>query len=113
VTCKLQRSLSAFRKSGGFVCLCDQYSSDAHSKRIPTIAFDLTGLSCFRRDGEEVFHTYSTYGRGCETVGGGQYLRDLTALGRQEEWEEPKGRITGLGALAGSGKIPYPDEYKE
>ena len=31
--------------------------------------FDLPGLSCFIRDGGEVFHTYSTYGRGGETVG--------------------------------------------
>jgi predicted dithiol-disulfide oxidoreductase (DUF899 family) len=75
--------------------------------------FDLPGLSCFLRDGDQVFHTYSTYGRGAETVGGGQYLLDLTALGRQEEWELPKGRITGLGAMAGSEKVLYPDEYKE
>jgi predicted dithiol-disulfide oxidoreductase (DUF899 family) len=32
--------------------------------------FDLPGTSCFIRDGNEVFHTYSTYGRGGETVGG-------------------------------------------
>ena len=42
------------------------------------------------RDG--VFHTYSTYGRGAEMMGGWYYWLDLTALGRQEEWEEPKGR---------------------
>jgi predicted dithiol-disulfide oxidoreductase (DUF899 family) len=76
-------------------------------------AFDLPGLSCFLRDENVVFHTYSTYGRGLETVGGGQYILDLTALGRQEEWEEPKGRTTGLGAIAGSDKILYPDEYQE
>ena len=75
--------------------------------------FDLPGMSCFLRDGDKVFHTYSTYGRGLETIGGGQYLLDLTALGRQEEWEEPKGRVTGLGAMAGSDKIRYPDQYEE
>jgi predicted dithiol-disulfide oxidoreductase (DUF899 family) len=32
------------------------------------------------------------YARGCETLGGSYYYLDLTALGRQEEWEEPKGR---------------------
>jgi predicted dithiol-disulfide oxidoreductase (DUF899 family) len=52
------------------------------------------GLSCFLHDGDRVFHTYSTYGRGGETVGGAYYFLDLTALGRQEEWEEPKGRAT-------------------
>ena len=39
-----------------------------------------------------MFHTYSTYARGGETTGGSYYFLDLTALGRQEEWEEPKGR---------------------
>lgn len=71
------------------------------------------GLSCFLRDGNEVFHTYSTYGRGGEAVGGAYYFLDLTALGRQEEWEEPKGRATGLGAEAGSDRILYPDEYEQ
>lgn len=70
------------------------------------------GLSCFLRNGNNVFHTYSTYGRGGEAVGGAYYFLDLTALGRQEEWEEPKGRATGLGAKAGSEKILYPDEYE-
>jgi predicted dithiol-disulfide oxidoreductase (DUF899 family) len=50
------------------------------------------GLSCFLRDGDTVFHTYSTYGRGAEQTGGSYYYLDLTALGRQEDWEEPKGR---------------------
>jgi predicted dithiol-disulfide oxidoreductase (DUF899 family) len=54
--------------------------------------FELHGLSCFLRDGDDVFHTYSTYGRGVESLGGSYYFLDLTALGRQEEWEEPKGR---------------------
>jgi len=50
------------------------------------------GLSCFLRVGDEVFHTYSQYARGAESTGGSYYYLDLTALGRQEEWEEPKGR---------------------
>ena len=50
------------------------------------------GMSCFVRDGDRVFHTYSTFGRGAEMLGGSYYWLDLTALGRQEEWEEPKGR---------------------
>jgi predicted dithiol-disulfide oxidoreductase (DUF899 family) len=51
------------------------------------------GFSCFLRDGDSVFHTYSTYGRGCEQVGGSYYYLDMTALGRQEDWEEPKDRV--------------------
>jgi predicted dithiol-disulfide oxidoreductase (DUF899 family) len=50
------------------------------------------GLSCFLRVDDEVFHTYSQFGRGAESTGGSYYFLDLTALGRQEEWEEPKGR---------------------
>lgn len=50
------------------------------------------GRSCFLREGDSVFHTYSVYARGLETVGGSYYFLDETALGRQEEWEEPKGR---------------------
>ena len=55
------------------------------------------GLSCFLRVGDDVFHTYSTYARGDDSLVGSVYgLLDLTALGRQEDWEEPKGRAAGL-----------------
>jgi predicted dithiol-disulfide oxidoreductase (DUF899 family) len=54
------------------------------------------GTSFFLRDGEAVFHTYSMFGRGAEMVGGSYYFLDLTALGRQEEWEEPKDRTAHL-----------------
>jgi predicted dithiol-disulfide oxidoreductase (DUF899 family) len=54
--------------------------------------FEMPGQSCFLRDGDDVFHTYSTYARGTEGIGGAYGFLDMTALGRQEEWEEPKGR---------------------
>jgi len=54
---------------------------------------ELPGFSCFLSDGEQIFHTYSTYGRGTDTLVGTYALLDLTALGRQENWEEPKGRV--------------------
>jgi predicted dithiol-disulfide oxidoreductase (DUF899 family) len=57
-------------------------------------AGEVHGTSVFLRDGDRVFHTYSTYGRGTEQVGGTHYYLDMTALGRQEEWEEPAGRAT-------------------
>lgn len=50
------------------------------------------GISCFVRDGDAVFHTYSTFGRGVEVMMPAYPLLDLTALGRQEEWEQPSGR---------------------
>src|SRR5262249_7271868 len=50
------------------------------------------GYSVFLTDHGEIFHTYSTYARGTEWLGGSYAFLDLTALGRQEDWEEPKGR---------------------
>ena len=58
-----------------------------------TTSAEVPGLSCFLRDGDNIFHTYSTYARGTDGLGGSYTLLDLTALGRQEDWEEPKGRI--------------------
>jgi len=50
------------------------------------------GLSVFFRDGDRVFRTYFTAGRGVETLGPVWTLLDLTPLGRQEEWEDsPEG----------------------
>ena len=50
------------------------------------------GHSVFLRVDDEVFHTYSSYARGAEWFGGSYAALDLTPLGRQEDWEEPKGR---------------------
>jgi predicted dithiol-disulfide oxidoreductase (DUF899 family) len=51
------------------------------------------GLSVFLRDGDDVFRTYFTTGRGVEALGSNRTFLDLTPLGRQEEWEEtPAGR---------------------
>ncbi len=50
------------------------------------------GLSVFLRDGDRIFHTYSTYARGTDLLAGTYNYLDLTALGRQEDWEEPRGR---------------------
>ena len=55
---------------------------------------EMPGYSCFIREGDEIFHTYSVYGRGTEYVGNAYTFLDLTSLGRQEDWEEPKGRVT-------------------
>ena len=53
---------------------------------------EMPGTSFFLRDGDDVYLTNSTYARGAEMTGGSYYWLDLTALGRQESWEEPKGR---------------------
>jgi predicted dithiol-disulfide oxidoreductase (DUF899 family) len=50
------------------------------------------GLSVFFRDGDRVFRTYFTAGRGVETLGPVWTFLDLTPLGRQEDWEDsPEG----------------------
>jgi predicted dithiol-disulfide oxidoreductase (DUF899 family) len=67
---------------------------------------DRPGLSCFAREGNEVFHTYSTYSRGLDLLLSTYNYLDLTPLGRHEEgldhpmawvrhhdrYESPKGR---------------------
>lgn len=60
--------------------------------------FEMPGRSCFLRVDNRVFHTYSQYARGLESTGGSYYFLDLTALGRQEDWEEPKGRSDSVRA---------------
>ncbi len=55
----------------------------------------------------------SAYERGLDGLGSTTSLLDLTALGRQEEWEEPQGRASALGTPVGSERIRYHDEYDE
>jgi predicted dithiol-disulfide oxidoreductase (DUF899 family) len=45
--------------------------------------FDLHGMSCFLRVDDDVHHTYSTYGRGTDSMGFTTNAIDLTVLGRQ------------------------------
>jgi predicted dithiol-disulfide oxidoreductase (DUF899 family) len=54
--------------------------------------YDMPGQNCFLRVDDRIFHTYAVFGRGLESLGGSYYFLDNTALGRQEDWEEPKGR---------------------
>jgi predicted dithiol-disulfide oxidoreductase (DUF899 family) len=50
------------------------------------------GHNAFFRDGERVFRTYFINGRGDEAMGTTWSYLDMTALGRQEEWEDsPEG----------------------
>jgi len=50
------------------------------------------GTNAFIRDGDRVFRTYFISSRGDETMGSTWSYLDITALGRQEEWEDsPEG----------------------
>src|SRR6059058_3488293 len=46
------------------------------------------GLSVFLKDGDRIFRTYFTNGRGVEGLGSTWSFLDLTPFGRQEEWED-------------------------
>jgi len=48
------------------------------------------GMSVFFNEGDEIFHTYSTYARGLDTLLVTHRLLDITPLGRQESMEDWK-----------------------
>jgi predicted dithiol-disulfide oxidoreductase (DUF899 family) len=49
-------------------------------------------LVCYLRDGDQVYETYRTAGRGNEPMAPSYGLLDLTVYGRQESWEDsPEG----------------------
>src|SRR5437763_880567 len=54
------------------------------------------GFSVLLRVRDGVFHTYSLYARGAQWFGGSYAFLDLTPLGRQEDWETPKGRVKSV-----------------
>jgi predicted dithiol-disulfide oxidoreductase (DUF899 family) len=56
---------------------------------------EMFGVSAFLRHGGRVFHTYSSYARSCDMLDGTYNWLDLTARGRQEDWERPPGRSDG------------------
>ncbi len=54
---------------------------------------EMPGLSIFLREGESVFHTYSTYQRGLDLLLNTYNYLDLTPLGRQEGDDRTQGWI--------------------
>ncbi|NUU18861.1 DUF899 domain-containing protein [Cellulomonas humilata] len=60
------------------------------------IGDEMGSFACFLRDGERVFLTYATTGRGVEAVAGPFGALDRTPYGRGEAWEDtPDGRPGG------------------
>jgi predicted dithiol-disulfide oxidoreductase (DUF899 family) len=45
---------------------------------------EMPGISVFAKDGDTVFHTYSTYARGIDMLNGTYHLLDLVPKGRDE-----------------------------
>jgi predicted dithiol-disulfide oxidoreductase (DUF899 family) len=66
------------------------------ARRGDSVSGEAPGVSAFLRDGDDVFHTYSAYARGTDLLTGTSNYLDLTALGRQEFWEEPAGRADSV-----------------
>ncbi|MGY4907672.1 DUF899 family protein [Streptomyces sp. 900116325] len=59
----------------------------------PLVAGRAFGMkACYLRQGDRVFETYWTTGRGCEAMAPSYGLLDMTVYGRQEVWEDsPEG----------------------
>ncbi|RKT53758.1 DUF899 domain-containing protein [Saccharothrix australiensis] len=72
---------------------------------------DWPAISAFLRVDDTVYHTYTTYARGIESTWAASHYLDLTALGRQDAWEEPKGRAIPLEMHASGSGLRFPDEY--
>lgn len=71
----------------------DEYAATGEeSMKTADQPYDMPGRTCFLQADGRIFRTYSQYARGLESTGGSYYFLDLTALGRQEEWEQPTGR---------------------
>jgi predicted dithiol-disulfide oxidoreductase (DUF899 family) len=68
------------------------------------------GTNAFIRDGDRVFRTYFINNRGDEAMGSTWSYLDLTALGRQEEWEDSP---AGYPQTPPYGWWKWHDEYGE
>jgi predicted dithiol-disulfide oxidoreductase (DUF899 family) len=54
----------------------------------PAVGEDMGSYTCFLRDGDRVFLTYATTGRGTEVAEGSFALLDMTPYGRGEAWQD-------------------------
>lgn len=85
-----QPELQAFKERMGWEIPWYTVREDFQEARDTT---DWFKLDAYLRDGDRVFLTYETRGRGVEALGSIWTFLDLTPLGRQEEWEAtPPGR---------------------
>lgn len=65
----------------------DEILSDQNPLNRGLVKGEGPGMSVFLAEGGEIFHTYSTYARGLDTMLVTNRLLDLTPLGRQDEVE--------------------------
>jgi len=89
----LTKSLPFKARMGWTVSWFSSYGSDFnYDFHFTTDDGEDGGVSVFLREGENIFHTYSTTARGNDLLHGTYNYLDLTPLGRQEDWEKPSGR---------------------
>jgi predicted dithiol-disulfide oxidoreductase (DUF899 family) len=89
-----QVKLAAYkRRMGWTVPWYSSFDSDFNFDFGATVDEDeKSAVSVFLRDGEDVYRTYATSGRGDEMLGTAWSYLDLVPFGRQESWENsPKG----------------------
>lgn len=90
-----QSKLQPFKKRMGWsVPWYSSFGSDFNTDFGMTVGDEeKSGTSVFLRDGDDVYRTYFTTGRGDEMLGSFWRYLDLTPFGRQETWEDsPAGR---------------------
>jgi predicted dithiol-disulfide oxidoreductase (DUF899 family) len=77
------------RRMGWIIPWYSSFGSDFnYDFGVTTDEGETFGLSVFLRDGDSIFQTYFTNGRGVEHLGSNWSYLDLTPLGRQEDWED-------------------------
>ncbi|WP_086828779.1 DUF899 domain-containing protein [Allokutzneria sp. NRRL B-24872] len=85
-----QEQISLVRKRFGWTI--PWYSAFGNSLYADLGLGGMFGVSVFLRDGDEIFRSYYTSGRGVDRLRVDLNLLDLTPYGRQEEWEDsPEG----------------------
>ncbi|HEX4487990.1 MAG TPA: DUF899 domain-containing protein [Terriglobales bacterium] len=65
----------------------DKAETEAAKGHAAKMEGEAHGFSVFFRLGDEVFHTYSTYARGCEFLPDAYAILDTTPYGRQQDFE--------------------------
>jgi predicted dithiol-disulfide oxidoreductase (DUF899 family) len=58
-------------------------ADEANDLVVADVPVEVPGVSCFLRDGDAIYHTYSAYADGIEQLSCAQSFLDLTALGSQ------------------------------
>lgn len=78
------------------------YSVPEPSRDALVADHEFGGIGCYLRDGDKVYETYWTTGRGNDPMNGSFLMLDLTVYGRQELWEDsPKGWPQHWGSQGG------------